>query len=399
MHYGIGFNLTHNSKKIFSFQKRDSFEERLKDFLGEKRFEAFMPISVKGPFFEAEGFISGFSETQSSFRASGCYINGRPVDNRSISYAIKSAYSGVIPKDRFPCFFIKLNIKPSFLDVNIHPGKREVKIKAEKEVTGALYRAIANALNRQEKRFGSVEIKMPNTSLPLYVAEPTIKEMTTKIKESRNQNWDTHKEYDNLTTNNQNIGTPYMEENRVLGQVFSSYIVVERGDNILFVDQHAAYERLNFEHIKKSILDEKIEFEELLIPLEFEYNTQDIESLVNMKNTLKDLGIEIEQISPTHIVLSRIPIFMASQKASSVVKEILEYILKDGESFQFTSFIDKYAETIACKASPKAGDNLSKTDMENLIVALDKEGLTTCPHGRPFLLRISKQTLERNFLR
>ena len=191
------------------------------------------------------------------------------------------------------------------------------------------------------------------------------------------------------------------EYTRAIGQVFSSYIVAERGGEMYIIDQHAAYERLNYERIYKTLMSKKIEYEKLLIPCEIEYRDYEIDILNASKESIESLGIKFEANSKHSIIIEDIPIYIPrNQKIEKIIKDILDIYISKGDNNNLEKVIKHTCSTISCKYSPKAGDKLSNSDMQTLLDLLEEENiLTNCPHGRPFVLRLSKEYLDKKFFR
>lgn len=167
------------------------------------------------------------------------------------------------------------------------------------------------------------------------------------------------------------------------------------------IDQHAAYERLNYERIYKTLTKGKLEYEKLLVPCEIEYRDYEIDILNSHKETIEAIGIKFETNSKNSIIIEEVPIYMPkNQKIEKMIKDILDIYISKGENNSLEKLIKHTCSSISCKYSPKAGDRLSNSDIQILLDLLEKENiLTNCPHGRPFVLRLSKNYLDRKFFR
>lgn len=440
----IAMKLKNNGKVVSSYIKVDTLKERIENYLSDSNvFRNLIEIEVEKEDVMIYGLFSNSKISQSMRKNNFIFLNNRPIENRVIAYAIKNAYSNAIPKERYPFFFLYINIDSSKIDVNVHPSKKEVRIKNEREISGILYNTIVKNIN-SGNNFDSVNIEVDidkdiTPTFPIqnnnynnhneYNTSNYNTELSNEIKyDNTNYSNNSYTGYDlnNNNINNDNINDNYIiEENsinkeinsnnnnfntnniefgeytRAIGQVFSSYIIAERGGEMYIIDQHAAYERLNYERIYKTLMSKKIEYEKLLIPCEIEYRDYEIDILNASKESIESLGIKFEANSKHSIIIEDIPIYIPrNQKIEKIIKDILDIYISKGDNNNLEKVIKHTCSTISCKYSPKAGDKLSNSDMQTLLDLLEEENiLTNCPHGRPFVLRLSKEYLDKKFFR
>lgn len=426
----IAMKLKNNGKVVSSYIKVDSLKERIENYISDSNvFRNLIEIEIEKEDVTIYGLFSNSKISQSMRKNNFIFLNNRPIENRVLSYAIKNAYSNAIPKERYPFFFLYINIDSNKIDVNVHPSKKEVRIKNEREISGILYNAIANNIN-VGNTFDSVNIEVDldkdiTPTFPIqnnnnnnientasetnYILNNTYQSINTSDNNYVNNDIDTPN--DDITHNNEisynntnqsnNYYNEFGEYIRAIGQVFSSYIVAERGNEMYIIDQHAAYERLNYERIYKTLMSKKIEYEKLLIPCEIEYRDYEIDILNASKESIESIGIKFEANSKHSIIIEDIPIYIPrNQKIEKIIKDILDIYISKGDNNNLEKVIKHTCSTISCKYSPKAGDKLSNSDMQTLIDLLEEENiLTNCPHGRPFVLRLSKEYLDKKFFR
>ena len=428
----IAMKLKNNGKVVSSYIKVDTLKERIENYISDSNvFRNLVEIEIEKEDVTIYGLFSNSKISQSMRKNNFIFLNNRPIENRVLSYAIKNAYSNAIPKERYPFFFLYINIDSNKIDVNVHPSKKEVRIKNEREISGILYNAIANNIN-VGNTFDSVNIEVDldkdiTPTFPIqnnnnnnnnientasetnYILNNTYQSINTSDNNYVNNDIDTPN--DDITHNNEisynntnqsnNYYNEFGEYIRAIGQVFSSYIVAERGNEMYIIDQHAAYERLNYERIYKTLMSKKIEYEKLLIPCEIEYRDYEIDILNASKESIESLGIKFEANSKHSIIIEDIPIYIPrNQKIEKIIKDILDIYISKGDNNNLEKVIKHTCSTISCKYSPKAGDKLSNSDMQTLIDLLEEENiLTNCPHGRPFVLRLSKEYLDKKFFR
>ena len=430
----ISMKLKNNGKTVSSYIKVDTLKERIENYLSDNNvFRNLVEIDIEKEDVSIYGLFSNSKISQSMRKNNFIFLNNRPIENRVLSYAIKNAYSNAIPKERYPFFFLYINIDSSKIDVNVHPSKKEVRIKNERDISGMLYNVISKNIN-SVNNFDSINIEIDidkditpsfpiqsnnyvnnidtSENLPSY----NISNIYNDEKQYQNTNllnndneYNTYPNDTEVTNNDKEINLnenytnniEFGEYTRAVGQVFSSYVIAERGGEMYIIDQHAAYERLNYERIYKTLTSKKIEYEKLLIPCEIEYRDYEIDILNASKESIKSIGIKFEANSKHSIIIEDIPIYIPrNQKVEKIIKDILDIYVSKGDNNNLEKVIKHTCATISCKYSPKAGDKLSNTDMQTLLDLLEKENiLTNCPHGRPFVLRLSKDYLDKKFFR
>lgn len=399
----ISMKLRNNDKLASCYLKAESLKERIENYLNDKNiFDNLLEINIEKENMSIYGLFSNSKISQSMRKNNFIFLNNRPIENRVISFAIKNAYSNAIPKERYPFFFLYINIDCDKVDVNVHPSKKEVRIKNEREISGIIYNSIFDKIN-EGNSFDSVNIENDINYTPAF-----------KIRNNENsESYENINSYKyNETISNENYNNSYEvkefqqerefgEYIKAVGQVFSSFIVAERGSEMYIIDQHAAYERLNYERIYKTLSKGKLEYEKLLVPCEIEYRDYEIDILNNYKEIIESIGIKFEANSKNSIIIEDIPIYMPkNQKIEKIIKDILDIYISKGDNDTLEKLIKHTCSTISCKYSPKAGDKLSNGDMQTLLDLLEKENiLTNCPHGRPFVLRLSKDYLDKKFFR
>ncbi|MDO6993199.1 DNA mismatch repair endonuclease MutL [Brachyspira innocens] len=422
----ISMKLKNNGKVVSSYIKADTLKDRIENYLSDSNiFRNLIEIEIEKNDVLIYGLFSNSKISQSMRKNNFIFLNNRPIENRVLSYAIKNAYSNAIPKERYPLFFLYINIDSSKIDVNVHPSKKEVRIKNEREISGILYNAISNNIN-SGNNFDSVniEVDIDKDITPTFpIQNNNFYNNTDNANNSKNnnninninqavQNSSNKNNLESYTFNNtyqktinynetNYKNTEFGEYTRAIGQVFSSYIVAERGNEMYIIDQHAAYERLNYERIYKTLTSKKIEYEKLLIPCEIEYKDYEIDILNSSKKSIEEIGIKFEANSKHSIIIEDIPIYIPrNQKIEKIIKDILDIYINKGDNNNLEKIIKHTCSTISCKYSPKAGDKLSNSDMQTLLDLLEEENiLTNCPHGRPFVLRLSKEYLDKKFFR
>ncbi|MEI0609502.1 DNA mismatch repair endonuclease MutL [Brachyspira pilosicoli] len=420
----ITMKLYNNGKLVNSYLKVDNLKDRIENYLNDSNiFSNLIELNIEKNDINIYGLFSNSKISQSMRKNNFIFLNNRPIENRVIAYAIKNAYSNSIPKERYPFFFLYINVDTNKVDVNVHPSKKEVRIKNERDISGIIYNAIYNNIN-SVNNFSSVNIEVDidkdiTPTFPIQSNNITASNSANNFNHTENNYSHTvfnnnelvsNVSYDNVFNrddiNNNNLepqknNIEFGEYVKAVGQVFSSYIIAERGNEMYIIDQHAAYERLNYERIYKTLMSGKLEYEKLLIPCEIEYRDYEIDILNSSKEQIESIGIKFESNSKNSIIIDEVPIYIPkNQKIDKIIKDILDIYISKESNNSLEKLIKHTCSTISCKYSPKAGDKLSLNDMQTLLDLLEEENiLTNCPHGRPFVLRLSKDYLDKKFFR
>ncbi len=452
--YNVALSLQHNNGNVYRYNASASIKERLKDYLDESIYSELLEVQTEYDDIKIFGYVSNMNVMQNYRKNAAIFLNGRVIDNKTLAFAIKNAYKGVIPSDKHPYYYIYISLDASKVDVNVHPSKKEVRIKSERDIASLLYKEILNQLagssllghsinkvvsptmdylnnmgninsisatfNNNYHAGSNVEIgdgvALDNMQSDSVYSSNQNNDGTGGINytnysyynQYRNSNIDDENQADNNSDENvskiTSVQSEFGSSPKVVGQIFFSYIIVEYGDELLIVDFHAAYERLNYELIYKSISSQKIEYENLLVAFDIEYKDYEIDLIEDAKEYLESIGLHFERTGKTTLALYQIPIYLAKAKHNeAIIKNILETLIITDENVNKKSlehFIKKSIERIACRYSPKANDQLSISELQRLIDTLISHNiLLSCPHGRPFVIRMDKEYLDRKFFR
>lgn len=375
------------------------------------------------------------------------FVNERYIKNHVVSKIVEEAYKNSIMTGRFPFFVLGIIISPKLVDVNVHPAKTEVKFAYEKEVYDAVYYGVKNALFREdekpklnkeltfEKRMAESfpkPVQMSMTFAPkrenvlrdVVKTEPLSKPVQSKKQDTLDIDMKKFTEkYLEHTIPPKDLTEKAVEKNaeeikeqevvqeikieeekmprKIIGQLFDTYILYQQGEEAYLVDQHAAHERMRFEKLLKQ-RKQKISFSQgLLVPVVLDLDPSERVLLAENMEFFSEYGFEIEDFGGGSFIVRSTPVIGSDKEIISLVFEILE-ILKGNKKGGIMSLEERTLDTIACKYAIKANKKLSFAEMEDLLKGLDElleKGITTCPHGRPIKVSLSKYELEKMFKR
>ncbi|MCA9096243.1 MAG: DNA mismatch repair protein MutL, partial [Planctomycetaceae bacterium] len=181
-------------------------------------------------------------------------------------------------------------------------------------------------------------------------------------------------------------------------QVQDTYLVVETADGMAIIDQHALHERILYEHFRNRVLAGNVESQRLLIPESIELGPAEAAILVDHRETLSKLGLEIEDFGGNTVLLTRYPVMLARADRTALVKDVAERLMGAEQAPTRRDLLDDLLNMMACKAAIKAGQRLTQEEMESLLAQQHLvENAHHCPHGRPTILNLTRADLDRQF--
>lgn len=466
----IGFKYMNNDRVIFDLFSNQSLYERINSLYGYDTAINMKEVNISSDKFKIRGYISNNLLYRGNKKNQLLYINNRTVRNETINKVINEAYKSTIPLNRFPVFFLFIDIDPSMLDVNIHPAKTEVKIQDMDEllvlINSNLKRIINNDVELkiafsdkkdereeetklnivekdEEKSNDAVKITYEedindtdntnyaksndkiyddeftedeindldenNADIPVFDDEEFINDINllqdrnNNIKESK-QNYEEFLIFDNETKEDNNKilmdDINILDAYKIEGVLFNTFILLYdyNNDFVVMIDQHAAHERILYEEFTEKFKNSKVnsQFIEGVSPVKLTVNEE--ETIKENMALLNKFGFTIDIYPDHNVVVRSIPIIFGGNYSLDLIKDIIGIL--DSEK---TNIYDYKVEKImkyACKNAIKAGDKISNIEIDKLIEDLKKcKYPTTCPHGRPSMVILKKNMIEKMFFR
>ena len=394
-HPGISFELIqNNSKKFFSVGNGDLRDAVSSVYGDETSSEMLEIISDPNQEIKITGLIGSVFQHRQNRNGISLYINGRMVQNRSLSFSLEQAYHDHIPNKKFPIGVINIQVPFDEIDVNIHPAKTEVRLINENQIFSLLQRSVRKTLN-SDSLVKRVPVFQNNTSLSTQNSDPS---EFWPIPKSNDNNLNY---FENISSTNDLRGSEsslkvILDSLLVIGQISSTYIVCEGNNGLYLVDQHAAHERILFERILSRNLNEDVEIQRFLDPFVLEVDDFQREFLEENLESITSLGYLVEEFGTNSMILRGVPKIISTKDP---VDSFVELINNDSRKFMnMPSSFEKIVATIACHGSVRAGDKLAITQMQDLIDQLKfAENSNNCPHGRPTVLNFDTKTIETYF--
>ncbi len=402
----VAFRLVADGKTRIDLPATTDARRRVLAVLGESIADGLLEVTADtvlegGAPITLWGLVGRPSLARGSGRALRFALNGRAVLDRTLAHAVKEAFRGLVDPGRTPIAFVAVEMDPSLVDVNVHPAKTEVRFRQPNFVHQCVMRAVRDALRAADL--------VPSFTLMPH-AHGVVSAIPTIPMATRNPT--DFSDFAALAVDRALHATPpvalvsaapeTLHGNRTarrVMQVHGSYLVVEDAEGILVVDQHALHERGMFEELKARIAASPLESQRMLVPVAIETDPRAVEAIADAGPLLERLGIELGAVGPRAVLVHAYPTFLLGRgvEPATFVPGLLAQIAEDGHA-DFESALHSVLDMMACKASVKAGDRLSPTEIDALLDLRDRiERGTACPHGRPTALRITMRDLERNF--
>ena len=386
------FSLESDGKTLLSSYGMNNHREVITALYGAKTAESLISIREYNELIDIEALVSPPSISRSNRKYINISINGRPVLNRNITHSITNAYRGFLPIGRYPVVSLSIKLPPKEIDANVHPAKTEVRIHKQNELLGIISNVIRAELIKTSSITdfvsGSIQkdISWPAENIALSSGKINDYE---HISNSKSNEWKSHKFQ--IFSGIEN----FSNENKILGQIWQSYILYNNEKELTLVDQHAAHERINYEKILQEQKD-KINIQQGLLEPVIDSANEHIINLIrkNLEN-LSNYGWEVEIFGNSSYIIRSVPTIISGKNIDLVFREIIDVI---SENQKIPIIHEKLAATIACHSSIRAGQSMNHNEMNNLINDLAKcNAPETCPHGRPTTLRIQSGDISKQF--
>ncbi|MDW7739452.1 MAG: DNA mismatch repair endonuclease MutL [Bacillota bacterium] len=408
-HPGVSFLLNSGKKKLFTSTGDGNLKHAVASVYGIDTAEAMVEVNRIGHDHNimVKGLTSAPGLNRSSRRWITLVINGRLIRNAMLVNAIERAYSDLLPRHRHPVAILHLRIPSKLIDVNVHPAKVEIRFQDPEPVKSLVYRSVRAALTEYSDL--NLQKSALNTGLPHLVRESdvTIGKYTPENFLKQELKFDHYStlqktEAGNIDNNKESLfvenGPP--GKSRLIGQFLHSYLLVQKDDKLLLIDQHAAHERILYHQVEKiehSSDDSKAS--QLTIPQTLEIPVSWRDRMDYLLPFLSKTGFCIEPLGEYNYVIRAVPYMLHESFGVHELKDIIEKLLTD-ENESPDDYRDTIRKTIACHRSIKAKQPLSWSEMEKLLGEWEiTPNAHRCPHGRPTVIAYDKAEIERNFLR
>lgn len=343
------------------------------------------------------GFISPVSLTRSNRKEIAFFINGRWVQEISLNSALLQAYHTLLMVGRYPLAALFLDMSPEDVDVNVHPTKAEVRFRAQDKVFSFVQRSARKAL--------LAYTPVPSVSPQLWGArqapsEPRTAGIDWSIVHDKQLSVDSEQlsvSGEQLSVSGQRsfeTGVPLL---RLIGQIGATYLAAEGPDGLYLIDQHAAHERVLFEKLMAQYENKSIPSQSLLAPEAVTLPPQSSKALMERLPFLNHFGFEVEEFGTNTFQVRAMPVLFAGGSPALALKALVEDFEED-ESPLAAEVEARLAARVCKRLAVKAGRALTPEEQRSLLNDLEAcQSPRTCPHGRPTMIHLTVDMLERQF--
>lgn len=419
-HPGVAFKLTHNGRTQWQTPGTGDSLAATAAVLGPHIARHLIPFSGSAPAVEAllTGFVSLPSVARAGRQFQFILVNGRPVQSDALRASIEDAYRHLLPLHRWPVFIVQISLPYAMVDVNVHPTKRVVRFLQEDELADALHQAVTEALEgadlvprpfwpggrgaagargvrpgAHEQVAASWDGVGDGAGTPPAVPGPTAQ--VTPPGSARTKVDDGPAPADGPLPG-------LLRQLTVLGVLDQTYIVAKGPGGLYLVDQHAAHERVYFEHFMKQGQTRYPLAQQLAVPLPVELSPEEMAVWQQHRETVEAFGFRVESFGPSTLLLREVPWLFRREGAGHHLQELLAALAagrqeRDGVWVETDIALRTMA---ACKTAVKAHDPLSPGEIQALLEQLAAaDNPYTCPHGRPTMIHLTMGQIERLFKR
>lgn len=456
-HPEVAFLLRSEKRKFHDLAAVESRRERIRALYGAELADVLLEVQHEGDGVTIQGLVAPPAESRGSGKWEYVFVNGRYVRDRFVSHAIKEAYRSLIDPRRYPVAFLFITVDPEAIDVNVHPMKTELRWRDSNYVHAQVLAALRELFltrkvdhdlktpttdygYRERVRSALVDFftsTKPSQTAPSIPAEqpqnevveadamaseasseaapysspvsaPPVSEQTFTPEPSTGAETSPAARSENEDYVRQERAAPLMHlplnespRPRAL-QIHDAYLIVETGEGLMIIDQHALHERILYEQLGERVRERRLETQRALIPEVLRVPADRLEVLENHAQLLEQIGIELTAVGPQNIAIQSFPTLLLERRVDqqAFVRDLLDTLSEQGTRPQADTLVHTVLDMMACKAAVKAGDPLTPEEIDALLAQRERaERSSHCPHGRPTTLHLTLTDLEKQFHR
>lgn len=375
----IAFKLINDGKIVFQTNGNGNIRDIIYLLYGKEIEKNLLEVNYENEGIKVTGVIGNTTIARDNRKSQILYLNKRNIKNQILTNSADQAFKGATGIGKYGFFILNLEMPANYYDVNVHPTKMEVRFNDEDKLYKVFYHAIKSAMLNSEF-------------------------LDNNEKEQKKENY-IENELEFLTNKFQNEAPAELinRENKreieykYIGILFRTFIVIEIGNDMFFIDQHAGHERILYEQIKENYKNHIQNNSQLmLIPEVFNLSHKEIEFVKENIELFRNTGFDIELFGEDSVKISGIPDIEYKVNKNRMFLDVLDEMITT-ERTAIKDVEERFIATVACKAAVKANMDLTRQEVDNLIQRLLKlKNPFTCPHGRPTTIKFSKDELFKN---
>lgn len=418
----ISFHYTSQGKTIYHSPGNGDLKDAIYCVYGAALMDNIVYISDEANDVKTEGYVSRPGAVMKNRQKGSLFVNRRFVRSTALGDMVKSAYGPTLVKGESPFYALNITLPPSAVDVNVHPNKLQVRFRDSAAVEYVIKEAVSQASKeirgsvvidmpaQPEKPRGSVEMQAPKevfqTALFSGFGGAALKETVTAQSSHETYVYEAPRDTDDsLDLEDTAINMPEIQYEsvpavdepqgfRLIGCFSDTYVLVEQGDDLLIIDQHAAHERLLYD---KFISTQNSASQPLLIPSVLTVAHSQKLLIDENLSVFQSLGFDIEPFGTLEYKVSAVPMVVSGVPVTELINDALSEMSQNrGKEVLKRELIIR----ASCRSAVKAGDKLSEPELLSVTQSFLNTGVTpTCPHGRPVITVITKKQIEKSFKR
>ena len=389
IHPQVRYRLFANGKEILNLPRRESPLARAAEMF---RGSSVTFSKAVGPL-QLEGLLLHPSLAQGESSACLIFVNGRLISDRTVLRAIRDGFSSTLKDREFPLGYVSLRLLPEFVDVNVHPQKSEVRFSSAQAVFAAVRDAVRQAVNSfKGPVHAGWDYRQAAPGAGGGIAGPSAAGQMARYQQG----------LDLCSAAEAAAETPRsfrFSDLEYIGQALECYLFCQFAGAVYVVDMHAAHERYNYNLLRNALRAGSAPSQRLLVPVRVMLTEEAALRCAQHAQLLSRAGFEIEPEEESgSVLISAVPSILASKDPAALLKELAAIELSQEAKERIEEMLDHLAARIACHASVRSGQELSREEVCALFTALDQsEFSSACPHGRPVVVSFEEAQIERWF--
>lgn len=402
VHHDKSFELTHNHKTVFVYKKTAGLKDRIYQVFGKDFLDSLQEVNFEENNYRISGFVSRLNTGISVKKHQYFFVNNRPIREKTLIAALNNTFEKFLERSRHPVAVLMLTIPPHEVDVNIHPMKLEIKF----ENANIVYQAVKHAI---ENSFGTMEKFSADRDLGAFPGKSAAygsrysSPGTFPGESYRKQDWqpshpgmEAQKPYSDHQQAQLFSGSFLDEEDfSIIGQYQNSYILVEKNNDLLLVDQHNAQERVNFDQLKKEYQEDKVVSISPLFPVIMELSPSEAAGLDDRKTgLLAKIGFRLESLGGNTYDIKAFPQVLGEKNIRDAIRTVIHMNVDSKEDE--LDFEDQILAEVACKSAIKVNHRLYPDQMKTIVKNLfNTSNPYFCPHKRPIIVEFTLEQIEK----
>lgn len=440
----VSFQFIQNGVMKFNTSGNGNLNELIYRIYGKEIAKEMLFVEQKGKGISVVGAIGKPTLNRSNRNYENCFVNNRYIKSLVLAKAIETGYAPYLMQHRYPFFVLNIEVSPEVVDVNVHPTKMDVRFSNSEYFFDYISSTVGSVLKMQElipdvslsepqkdtagpevkkgpepfeeKRIANEQKRIENEQkVSTLVAEdkgdyqiPSVLGTLTEQKDVMPQTGNVIKAdkvvYAKGAEQMSLFETPFLskeaeKEYEIIGQLFDTYWMIEYGDKLLIMDQHAAHEKIKYERLVKHFKEKNMETQTLNPPIIISLMPKEKNIVEEYKPYFEGLGFLIEDFGSDEIAVRSVPLDLFGQNEKDMFISLLDELCSDVPKGKQELIYEKIA-SMSCKAAVKGNNRLSREEVKELIRELmTLDNPYHCPHGRPTIISMTKYELEKKFKR